>query len=72
MRPTKLVISKVSIHAPGRGATRGANDRYEQLDNVSIHAPGRGATTASDKGWTINYVSIHAPGRGATLTGHLA
>ena len=33
----------VSIHAPGRGATKG---RYPTIDEakVSIHAPGRGAT----------------------------
>ena len=34
---------KVSIHAPGRGATGVAFDD-KAVDLVSIHAPGRGAT----------------------------
>ena len=33
----------VSIHAPGRGATRLTAPRDRRPD-VSIHAPGRGAT----------------------------
>ena len=34
---------RVSIHAPARGATRGASGTAAQ-DRVSIHAPARGAT----------------------------
>ena len=34
----------VSIHAPGRGATRFSTKMTEKPNDVSIHAPGRGAT----------------------------
>ena len=36
--------SNVSIHAPGRGATR-LTFRSVSIVAVSIHAPGRGATS---------------------------
>ena len=36
-------VDKVSIHAPGRGATQ-TTTVFQYLSTVSIHAPGRGAT----------------------------
>ena len=38
---------KVSIHAPGRGATGTGGSRPYMVLDVSIHAPGRGATATS-------------------------
>ena len=38
-------IAKVSIHAPGRGATNLVDASKRAILVVSIHAPGRGATT---------------------------
>ena len=60
-----LSLLKVSIHAPGRGAT----SRDISLGGgvgVSIHAPGRGATLRVISSRSLSVVSIHAPGRGAT------
>ena len=69
MRPIPLVRpllqERVSIHAPGRGAT-GDSLAPRDLLHVSIHAPGRGATRLEDMDDAIQLVSIHAPGRGAT------
>ena len=58
--------ARVSIHAPGRGATCVEVD-LPALDEVSIHAPGRGATGYGALIERRIRVSIHAPGRGATL-----
>ena len=58
---------KVSIHAPGRGATC-LHDRFRHGSAVSIHAPGRGATFAHASARDKLAVSIHAPGRGATTS----
>ena len=62
--------SKVSIHAPARGATvEGGECAYEKV--VSIHAPTRGATGEFVSHLhTVVYVSIHAPTRGATAARH--
>ena len=58
-------ISRVSIHAPARGAT--AYPSIVKSDNsVSIHAPARGATQPRTRRKEICHVSIHAPARGAT------
>ena len=58
---------RVSIHAPGRGATVEDLQRVEEIE-VSIHAPGRGATERRASIDGLHNVSIHAPGRGATKT----
>ena len=39
----QVVVSKISIHAPARGATPGASEYYITTA-ISIHAPARGAT----------------------------
>ena len=66
LRGFQSLISQVSIHAPGRGAT--PCSRYIAcLSKVSIHAPGRGATIVEMLRLRITDVSIHAPGRGATV-----
>ena len=59
--------SRVSIHAPARGATRGyPAPRSGRL--VSIHAPARGATPHEQVlHLAPQFVSIHAPARGATV-----
>ena len=41
--PPRPAVCRVSIHAPGRGATQ-PTSRSTLLHLVSIHAPGRGAT----------------------------
>ena len=41
--PCQGYISKISIHAPARGATMQLGSEL-QLDTISIHAPARGAT----------------------------
>ena len=58
--------TKVSIHAPARGATAFA-DAKNRWGLVSIHAPARGATlSTAARAAGIESVSIHAPARGAT------
>ena len=42
-RDPRLAVDDVSIHAPGRGATR-IRPHVRHTHDVSIHAPGRGAT----------------------------
>ena len=63
---SKILVSRVSIHAPTWGAT--GKNHYKLFDKqVSIHAPTWGATQNQ---WNIdqwNRVSIHAPTWGATL-----
>ncbi len=67
-----MIDSKlVSIHAPLRGATRGADFIDIVAWRVSIHAPLRGATCEIDKFARQTYVSIHAPLRGATAAGRM-
>jgi len=56
----------VSIHAPGKGATKQSIEMAKAFA-VSIHAPGKGATEHMDSIRKDNDVSIHAPGKGATL-----
>ena len=56
---------RISIHAPTRGATDGAEiDLRKPV--ISIHAPTRGATKWEDICRDCGYISIHAPTRGAT------
>ena len=57
--------SKVSIHAPERGATQ-CPATGKRTGGVSIHAPTRGATRDFQKALKSAEVSIHAPTRGAT------
>ena len=58
--------SKVSIHAPTRGATCIYPEVFMTM-RVSIHAPTRGATWVRAKRSGLSCrVSIHAPTRGAT------
>ena len=66
-----VVITSVSIHAPGRGATYVYGYAYRYF-KVSIHAPGRGATSTNSNDNNNGAVSIHAPGRGATIVGIIA
>ena len=60
-----LRLTRVSIHAPARGAT-GVLCYEVAHHDVSIHAPARGATEWSSATSTDLWVSIHAPARGAT------
>ena len=60
-----LFNSRISIHAPTRGATCLCLDKY-RLIHISIHAPTRGATTGSGNLFGDSIISIHAPTRGAT------
>ena len=57
--------TKVSIHAPTRGATFYQGTCVPRL-YVSIHAPTRGATYQGVCLTAVKSVSIHAPTRGAT------
>ena len=57
--------SRVSIHAPTRGATGGCAGGIGR-GTVSIHAPTRGATDDAVSGDDVAVVSIHTPTRGAT------
>ena len=57
--------TRVSIHAPTRGATTLAVQQLH-VGVVSIHAPTRGATCPSEIARLLTQVSIHAPTRGAT------
>ena len=56
----------VSIHAPTKGATAGAEHRLVTW-LVSIHAPTKGATFQAANDADRQRVSIHAPTKGATL-----
>ena len=63
--PFEKYNSKISIHAPTRGATQTIIS-LTACGTISIHAPTRGATS---KGRWVNEthtISIHAPTRGAT------
>ena len=64
--PYQYPTSRVSIHAPTRGATS-SSMRICFFSSVSIHAPTRGATTTVMPGTHTYDVSIHAPTRGATI-----
>ena len=66
-RTLRTLITKVSIHAPAREATRAAA-RPSSHGGVSIHAPAREATCMLIRAFVTN-VSIHAPAREATLQG---
>ena len=57
--------SKISIHAPPRGATTIAKAVSSDI-LISIHAPPRGATWLHMTRKTKRIISIHAPPRGAT------
>ena len=59
--------TKISIHAPARGATVNVATILNFLPEISIHAPARGATQSKDRHPGRNDISIHAPARGATL-----
>ena len=61
------LTSRVSIHAPTRGATI-AIQHHQDVQQVSIHAPTRGATFLFELCGKGERVSIHAPTRGATDT----
>ena len=63
--------SKISTHAPLRGATKrpcGDSNFYV----ISTHAPLRGATTTALKLAKLLEISTHAPLRGATGIGFLS
>ncbi len=58
--------SRLSTHAPARGATgRRAHERHQRC--VSTHAPARGATAGFATLQHVGAVSTHAPARGATV-----
>jgi len=63
-------MSRVSIHAPARGATF-CKREFGKDKVVSIHAPARGATSSLSILARPRFVSIHAPARGATCTKEL-
>ena len=58
-------VTKISIHAPARGATD-FDKGYLLGMGISIHAPARGATLLRLQQWRQMVISIHAPARGAT------
>ena len=58
-------LTKISIHAPARGATPGLSVDHVG-HQISIHAPARGATYRSTVTEETPTISIHAPARGAT------
>ncbi len=60
-----VLLAKVSIHAPARGATWEFPETGASGE-VSIHAPARGATCHARQWQGLQGVSIHAPARGAT------
>ena len=60
-----ILIGKISIHAPLRGATPIPTFVPARL-KISIHAPLRGATLLCTSGAHCLPISIHAPLRGAT------
>ena len=65
----KLLLSKVSIHAPVQGATFPKLDLSNSYLPVSIHAPVQGATNYYTALKAKSEVSIHAPVQGATGPG---
>ena len=58
-------MTRISIHAPPRGATA-ARFTLSAQKLISIHAPPRGATDAAGRRMESVPISIHAPPRGAT------
>jgi len=60
-----LNVSRISIHAPTRGATFVDNEG-DEYHIISIHAPTRGATIFLLLSAFMLLISIHAPTRGAT------
>mgnify|MGYP005763444197 CR=1 FL=1 len=60
-----VLVLKISIHAPTRGATFAYFERQKTYA-ISIHAPTRGATSTSQEREVTTNISIHAPTRGAT------
>ena len=40
------VLTKISIHAPAKGATK-LDEQDKLTDDISIHAPAKGATAAA-------------------------
>ena len=59
------ILSKISIHAPVKGATWLVN-YIEDNQLISIHAPVKGATVGILKAVASTHISIHAPVKGAT------
>ena len=59
------VISRISIHAPAKGATR-VPRRADSFVPISIHAPVKGATQPRCNAVLTCGISIHAPAKGAT------
>ena len=58
-------ISRISIHAPAKGATDTAiADALKWA--ISIHAPAKGATPSPPSADRPREISIHAPAKGAT------
>ena len=62
--------SRISIHAPTRGATKVAGVSHDTIA-ISIHAPTRGATYKGTQDNRTYAISIHAPTRGATVRGEI-
>ena len=65
METVHMLMYKISIHAPVKGATRRPVDPVRGR-KISIHAPVKGATARQaclPPCWSI---SIHAPVKGAT------
>ena len=58
-------MSRISIHAPARGATVACSMAI-RMGTISIHAPARGATMKVVDSCFHCPISIHAPARGAT------
>ena len=60
-------ISRISIHAPAKGATDCAVSVMMERSFISIHAPAKGATGYVYQSGGNDAISIHAPAKGATL-----
>ena len=58
-------VSRISIHAPAKGATLSLTEVICPL-NISIHAPAKGATLSYAHDSIVSRISIHAPAKGAT------
>ena len=60
--------SRISIHAPVKGATCHDPGTFVVFQVISIHAPVKGATITSLGEAAVSYlISIHAPVKGATF-----
>ena len=60
-------MTKISIHAPAKGATVSNCFITNIYFLISIHAPAKGATEFTQWQTGESVISIHAPAKGATI-----